>query len=192
MSVWLRLNKREAVRKREFCVWASLCAVSFSYMKSPPYCYSTFLYMPSLSPSLFLYFLLACLIVLALLNSYSEKHLDHLTPPFLFFFSPQDASTTRLFPAKLQHKKPCFVATSCSEKYIKLLLYFCCWIFKIVLIHKSGCKSLQHKHCSLTFLFKLIIRTEQLICTLSAIFSPLSTTGSIFSAVNIVNGPNLL
>lgn len=95
MSVWLKLNKREAVRKKGiFFVWASLCAVFFSHIKNHPCCYSALLYMPSLSPSLFY---TSCWLVSWCLPpySYSERHLDHLAPPFVLFLF-QDISSTRL------------------------------------------------------------------------------------------------
>lgn len=52
-----------------------------------------------------LYFLLACLMVFAPLNSYSVKHLDHLTPFILSFFSSKDEHQKAFyFPAKQKDK----------------------------------------------------------------------------------------
>lgn len=55
MSVWLRLNKREAARKKGIlCLSIIVCSLFLTHKKPPPYCYSTFLYMPSLSHLFFI------------------------------------------------------------------------------------------------------------------------------------------
>lgn len=97
MSVWLRPNKRDAVRKgRILCLSIIVCSLCLTH-KNPPYCYSTFLYMPALSPSLFYTSCWHGLTVFAPLNSYSKKHLDHLAAPFCSCFVVQDTNSTRLF-----------------------------------------------------------------------------------------------
>lgn len=96
MSVWLKLNKREAVRKKGFFfVWASLCAVFSSQIKKPC-CYSTMLYMPSLSPFLFYtscWLVSRCLLPLFLF--WEAPWPPH--SPFCSLFLFQDISSTRLF-----------------------------------------------------------------------------------------------
>ncbi len=103
MSVWLRLNKREAVRKRGIlCLSIIVCSLFLTH-KNPPYCYSTFLYMPSLSPSLFY---TSCWLV----SWYSlpwiliRRSTLAISLPLLFSFSLQDTGSTRLFTFQLSRK----------------------------------------------------------------------------------------
>lgn len=96
MSVWLRLNKREAVRKRGIlCLSIIVCSLFLTH-KNPPYCYSTFLYMPCLSPSLFY---TSCRIVSwrPLLWILIRRSTLTISLPLLFSFSLQDTGSTRLF-----------------------------------------------------------------------------------------------
>lgn len=113
MSVWLRLNKREAVRKRGIlCLSIIVCSLFLTH-KNPPYCYSTFLYMPSLSPSLFY---TSCWLVsrcsfprILILRSTLTISL----PPFVLFFSPGHRQHKVIyFQEALQNKKPLFESQS--------------------------------------------------------------------------------
>lgn len=104
---WNWIKERFWEWREFFFVWASLCAVLFSQIKNilvviPQCC--------TCHPSPHLFFMLpaglshgACFPY-----SYSERHLDHLTPSFvLFFFLPghQQHKVIYLF-AKQQNKTP--------------------------------------------------------------------------------------
>lgn len=96
MSVWLRANKREAVRKRGILCLSIIVCGPFLTHKNPPYCYSTFLYMSTLSPSLFY---TSCWFVswrsLALFLFCEAPWPSH--SPFCSLFLFQDTGSTRLF-----------------------------------------------------------------------------------------------
>lgn len=107
MSVWLRLNKREAVRKRGIlCLSIIVCSLCLTHKKLPLLLFHIFVQAIPL-PISFLHFLLARLMAHAPLNSCSEKHLDHLTSPFVLLFSPGHSRHHKIIycPTKLQHKK---------------------------------------------------------------------------------------
>lgn len=97
MSVWLKLNKREAVRKKGFFLFEHHCVRSFSsHIKNLPCCYSALLYMPSLSPSLFYtscWLVSRCL--LPLFSFWEAPWPPH--SPFCSLFLFQDISSTRFF-----------------------------------------------------------------------------------------------
>ena len=113
MSVWLRLNKREAVRKRGIlCLSIIVCSLFLTH-KNPPYCYSTFLYMPSLSPSLFYtscWLVSQCLFPRILIL---RSTLTISLPPFVLFFSPGHKQHKVIyFQEELQNKKLLFESQS--------------------------------------------------------------------------------
>lgn len=109
MSVWLGPNKRDAARKGQIlCLSIIVCSLCLAH-KNPPYCYSTFLYMPALSPSQ---------LPAGMVSRYSLRWIliqgSTLTtpppPPFLFLFCCPGHEQHKVIylPAKLQNKKPVF------------------------------------------------------------------------------------
>lgn len=102
------------MRQREtggiLCLSTIVCSLFLARThtkKTSPYCYSTFLYMPSpcLAPP---HFLLPCLAALAPQNSYSGKHLDHLTPAFVLsrpLLPGQEAAQGYLLCSQMQKRR---------------------------------------------------------------------------------------
>lgn len=110
MSVWLRPNKRDAVRKgRIVCLSIIVCSLCLAH-KNPPYCYSTFLYMPAPLPISFLYFLLAWSHGIWLRWILIPRSTLTIALPLLFLFCCPGHEQHKVIylPAKLQNKKPVF------------------------------------------------------------------------------------
>lgn len=127
MTVLLRPNKREAVRKRGILCLSILVCSLFLTHKKHPYCYSTFLYMPPLSPSPFYtsFWLVSW--------SRSPEFLFQETPwpshsPFCSLFLFQDTVSTRLFTFQ----------PSCKIKSHSLIIDEKCLLVRLVLDIKKG------------------------------------------------------